>query len=111
MQSADLTLVRGNDQDLNIMVTNADGSIYDLTSCTLAFNVTRQTYYGTSISPYPINATILDAAAGTAKFSFTPGDTQNMDNQSYFFTITLTTAASKIVTLAAGTLSIVPFNQ
>lgn len=100
MQNANLTLARGDDQDVGLTVKNPDGSAYNLTDCTLVLTVRQNTYY----SPVVLSKSVtqhLDAVAGLSQVSFVPADTDGLDDSTRFYEIRLI-AGGKTTTLVNG---------
>lgn len=108
MINGNLSLCRGDDQDVGINVTNPDGSYYNLSGCTILFNARKDTNY---YSPVILSKTVTGhygAASGASMISFTSGDTFGLDNVPYFFDIKLISANNKVTTLIAGNLIMYP---
>ena len=110
MVSGSISLVRANDQDFNFYVTNTDdGTPYNLSGCTLTYDMRRFTYYDPILLHRPLD--IYGPDSGAALLSFTTGDTAGLDNLPYFFTVNLVSAAGKTTTLLAGNTYVLPFQQ
>jgi len=102
-----LTLVRGNDTDVTLNVTQAGCTDpYDLTSCTLVFTARDGSYYSPVL--FTVTASLTDPTAGVAVLSFVPSNTADLSDKPYYFDIVLTSAASKVTTMMSGTLLIRP---
>ncbi len=107
MISGTIYLVRGNDTDYTLTVTQPGCETpYDLAGCTLVFTARDGAYYSPVL--FTVTASLTDPTAGVAVLSFIPSNTANLSDKPYYFDIVLTNIASKITTLMAGTLLIRP---
>ena len=106
MINGTLTLVRGDDQDVGVTVTNPDSTPYILSGCALTFTAQQSAANATPI--LSLGANIYDPENGLAKFTFIPSDTTNIDDQSHAFTIRLSSSGGKITTLMNGCFTVVP---
>ena len=99
--TADLTWTRGDSGRLDVTVTSADGTAYDLTGATLFLTVK------TALTVADASATLRkevtshdDAAAGESHFDL--ATTDNATAGTYYYDVQLKTAAGKIYTLFGG---------
>lgn len=109
MVSGSIQLIRANDIDLNFYVTNPDGSPYNLSGCSLAYDLRRNTYYDPVLLHKDLE--VFGPESGAALLSFSTGDTTGLDNLPYFFTVNLLSEAGKTTTLLAGSTYVLPFQQ
>lgn len=109
MQQATLSLVGGDNQNVNLVVTQSDGvTPYNLSGAMLTFNAIKNV----SVPGTPLTKTgvLTLPASGFAQLSFVPADTVNMTQTPYVFNVQLLDAGGNLTTLLAGTLNIVsPF--
>lgn len=108
MQSANLSLVRGDDQDVGINVTQPDGSTYNLSGCLLTFTARQNTYNSIIVLQKVVTGSGSAALTGLATLSFTSGDTASFNDNPYFYDIRLLSTGLKTTTLVYGQFSLFP---
>jgi len=101
-----LDLLRGNDQNLGLIVTNYDGSIYDLSGSLIVFTARENTYASQIL--FQRTGDIVSVPSGLAQLSFVPADTAPLGSREYYFDINLTASGGMITTLAYGILNVFP---
>lgn len=107
MIRADLSLVRGDDQDVGLSLAQPDGSAYNLSGCAFTFTARQDTYFSAPILT-KIVTDHLDPVAGLSQLFFVPADTASLDDLTHYFDIKLTSAAGKISTLCYGDFTVKP---
>lgn len=109
MLNGTLTLVRGDDQDVGLTITNPDGSAYNLSGCALLFTAKQSTWN----SPILFQKTTTGHIApesGLSQISFVSNDTANINDLPKYFDVKLINSLTGITTLVTGPLYIVPSN-
>jgi hypothetical protein len=100
---SDLTRYRGDTNSVTATLTNADGTPYDLASCSATLTCADHENPADGHTPtYSIAGTISAPATGVIEFVYT--DTEADFVGTYWYDIKLTDAASKIRTLVKGRL-------
>ncbi len=107
MQNANLSLVRGDDQDVGMTVLTASGTPYNLSGCVLAFQARQTTYFSPLILEKQASMH-LDATGGLSQLTFIPADTNGIDDLDHYYDIKLQSAAGKINTLVYGIFTVQP---
>lgn len=102
-----LSLIRGDDQDVGINVTNPDGSPYNLSGTVLTFSARQNTYNSTLLLQKLLSGGAANAT-GLTTLSFVPSDTSGLGDSLYYFDIKLLTTGLKTTTLTYGQLSLYP---
>lgn len=108
-----ISIVRGTSKTLQVTVTKADGTYYDITGGKLVFTVKRALYEDVPL----IQKLTTDAAQGVltkpregiAEFYLEPRDTNGLNPQNYIFDVWLITATGdRYVVVAEAVLAITP---
>lgn len=107
MLNGTLTLVRGDDQDVGVTVTNSDGSAYNLSGCALIFTA-RQTNWSSPVILQKTTTGHIAAESGLSQISFASGDTIGINDLQHYYDIKLRSAVPTITTLINGPFYIVP---
>ncbi len=107
MLNGTLTLVRGDDQDVGITLTNPDGTPYNLSGCALLFTA-RQTVWSSPIMFQKNTTDHLAPESGLSQISFVTADTAHINDTKHFFDLKLITAITGITTLVSGPFYVVP---
>lgn len=109
MLNGTLTLVRGDDQDVGVTLTNPDGTPYNLSGCALLFTARQNTW--SSPVMFQINTTgHIAPESGISQIPFVSSNTINVNDTKHFFDLKLINALTGITTLVSGPLFIVPSN-
>ena len=107
MLNGTLTLVRGDDQDVGVTITNTDGTPYILSGCGLTFTARRDLYNTPIILQNTVTGHLVPES-GLSQFTFTSATTSNINEQKHYFDIKLTSTGGRITTLMDGFLYVVP---
>ena len=110
MQNGVLTLVRGDDVDVGVTVQNTDGTPYILSGASLTFSARSNSFYDSTVVLTKVVTGHLAPESGLSAFTFTSGDTLNINDQKHYFDIKLFSSANKTSTLMNGALYVVPAN-
>ncbi len=108
MLNGTLTLVRGDDQDVGVVVSNSDGSAYILSGATLIFSARRSLLYDSQIILEKVITGHLAPESGLSVISFASADTININDQKHYMDLKLFSASSSTTTLMNGILLVVP---
>lgn len=107
MQVATFNLVRGDDQDVGVIVNQPDGTPYNLSGATLAFTA-RKTSWCSEVLFQKTVTGHFGAASGYSCIPFDAVDTVNLDDNQFFYDIKLISSGNKTTTLVSGPFSIFP---
>lgn len=108
MINANLTLVRGDDQDVGVYVYNPDGGSYNLSGCSLTFTARESDFFN---NPPVLQKTVTGhygAVSGASYISFASGDTANLGDRRFSYDIKLFSTGQKLTTLVYGQFILVP---
>lgn len=108
MQAANLNLYRGDDADVNLFVSQPDGSSYNLSGCSLTFTARQNTSESAVILTKLATGTYSGVITGLSTLSFVPSDTSGLGDQPYYYDIKLFSTGQKLTTLVYGQFSIYP---
>lgn len=104
-----LTLVRGDDQDVGLSITDVDGiTPYNLSGSLLTFTARYPNTWSAGIILQKLVTGGASNVSGTATLSFTSGETAPLDQSPYFYDLKLFTTGLKTKTLSYGTLAFLP---
>jgi hypothetical protein len=102
MINANLSLVRGDDSDVGVYVTNPDGGFYNLSGCSLTFTVRESDFFSAPPILQKIVTGHYGAASGASIISFASGDTAGLGDRSFYYDIKLFSTGQKLTTLVYG---------
>ena len=110
MSSSDtLTLIRGDDYQIPVTITNADGTAYNLTGATVRFTVKPTLQLDTDSDASAVIAkTIIshtDASAGETEIVLSNTDT-NITPWNYTYDLQITTVAGKVHSSYSGKVTV-----
>lgn len=107
MLNGTLTLVRGDDQDVGVTITNTDGSAYNLSGCSIQFTA-RQTNWSSPIILQKTTTGHIAAESGLSRISFASGDTFNINDMQHYYDVKLISSVPTVTTLIGGPFYVVP---
>lgn len=107
MLLATLNLVRGDDQDVGVNVTQPDGTPYNLSGSTLTFTAFKTSWCSQVLFQKYVTGH-YGAASGYSCIPFATGDTADLDDSEYYYDIKLVSSGNKTTTLVGGPFSIYP---
>lgn len=108
MLNANLSLVRGDDQDVGVNVTNPDGSYYNLSGCSLTFTARESDFFNAPPIIQKVVTGHYGAASGASLISFGSGDTAGLGDRRFYYDIKLFSTGQKLTTLVCGLLLFAP---
>ncbi len=108
MLNGTLTLVRGDDQNVGITVSNPDGSPYILSGATLVFAARRSFLWDSQIVLSKTVTGHLAPESGLSYIPFVSSDTININDQPHYMDLKLISSNSITTTLMNGNLFVVP---
>ena len=105
-----LSLIRGNDTEINLTFKNSAGVLYNIKNWVIFFTMkTNLGFSDSEASLQKIVTAFSDSTSGTSGKAVIPilhDDTANLDVGEYDFDIKITTAAGKDYTVARGKLDL-----
>lgn len=110
MQNYTMNLIRGDDQDVGLVVTNPnDGTPFNLSGAQITFRaLCDETRFGRVILTKLATGIGSVLVTGGAYLSFYSGDTANLDDGPFYSDIKLFSIDQKVTTLGNGPMTLYP---
>lgn len=97
-----ITIIRGDDQSLDLTIKNADGSAFNLTDCTVYFTVKKRFHDSDTDAIIKKDVTVhTNAAGGLTTVELTKTDT-TIDARKYLWDIQVKDSSDKIFSVVYG---------